>query len=135
MIIKKAKLIIGLLSTVFIVSAVAAGYFYVTNLNNQITELSTTNERLYTETKTLSNTLDNQTKYVDDLIKDINILNKSKSQLESKQKKNEILIKNQKNTINKLNDNMLIKKRTLLESKINKGTKKVFTDIEGIFNE
>ncbi len=133
--ITKTKIIIGLLSTIFIISAVAAGYFYITNLNNQITELSTTNERLYTETKTLSNTLDNQTKYVDDLIKDINILNKSKSQLESKQKKNEILIKNQKNTINKLNDNMLIKKRTLLESKINKGTKKVFTDIEVIFNE
>lgn len=134
MILTKAKLIIGSVSVLVIGGLIFGAYWYVNNLNSQIAELSATNEKLYIESKTLSETLDNQTNYIEDLVKDINDLNKSKSELEMNQRKNEILIKNQKNTINKLNNDMLIKKRTLLEKKINKGTKKVFEDIEEIFN-
>ena len=108
-------------------------YSYVNNLNNQIIDLTETNERLHTETKTLAKTLDEQTLYVDELVNDIHILHNSKTELEKKLKANEIDIKSKVNVINKLNEEMLIRKSKMLEDRINKGTKKVFDEIEGVF--
>lgn len=129
----KIKLII----TAFVLATLGllsfAVYSYVNNLNNQIIDLTTTNERLHIETKTLAKTLDEQTLYVDELVNDIHILHNSKTELEKKLKANEIEIKSKVNTINKLNQEMLIRKSKMLEDRINKGTKKVFDEIEGVF--
>ncbi len=106
---------------------------YIKILSTEVEKAELINKNLLSKTESLSNDLTEQTKSIQKMIKekdqlvDNNIkLNKSVSELKTKKKE-------KTKTINKLNEVMLLKKRTLLESKINKATKKVFEDIENEF--
>lgn len=123
------KFIIAGLVGLAIVTSLGLGYKYVTNLQEENATLSANNSTLTASNESLKTTL----KDTEDKLKKISEQrDQLDSDLQESREKSQRIIK-----LFADHDfaNLVAKKPGLIETRINKGTSKIFKDFEGIANE